>query len=408
MKRRTSAGIIFVALGIVVTATLASSQGKAPERPGWFLQGSAPDPGGRLVVGPGGRVIGAPAGSGRGATAAPAPAVVPPCSRSPLCGNRLGGARSALQRVQWKQTMGFSYAYPVDLPEGGGGVSAVGISSKGDLWVFQRNAVGKPQLFQFGPDRKLLRTVGDDVIGHQEKAHGMAIDAEDNVWICDANGATVMKLSPEGKLLATIGVRGKRGDWDEAKGQRLLWQPMDLAFAPNGDIYIAEGHANESPNDTDSGDPANNLGAARVIHLDKNGTFIHQWYGNSVGQGKFSMAHGIAVDPRNGNVWVGDREEYRLVVYTADGKFVKTIQMRNLTCAIDFDPQGSLWVASGQDGQLLKIDEDGNVLGAVGNGSGTGEGQFIETNYMAWDKQGNLYTGDTSVGRVTEMVASRK
>ena len=407
MKGRTLAGMSLVAIGMVtVAATLAFSQAKAPERPGWFLQGSAPDPGGRLVVGPGGRVIGAPGGAGRGTMAAPAAGVVPPCSHSPVCGNRLGGARSALQRVQWRQTMGFTYAYPFDLPEGGGGVSAVGINSKGDLWVFQRNAAGKPQLFQFGPDRKLVRTIGDDVIGHQEKAHGMAIDAEGNVWICDANGATVMKLSPEGKLLATMGVRGKRGDWDEAKGQRLLWQPMDLAFAPNGDIYIAEGHANESPNDTDSGDPANTLGAARVIHLDKNGRFIRQWYGNSVGQGHFSMAHGIAVDPRNGNVWIGDREEYRLVVYTADGKFLKTIQMRNLTCAIDFDPQGNLWVASGQDGQLLKIDQDGNVLGAVGNGSGTGEGQFIETNYMAWDKQGNLYTGDTSVGRVTEMVAS--
>jgi len=84
------------------------------------------------------------------------------------------------------------------------------------------------------------------------------------------------------------------------------------------------------------------------------------------------------------------------------------MQMRNLTCAIAFDPQGNLWVATGQDGQLLKIDEDGNVLGAVGNGSGTGDGQFIETNYMTWDKQGNLYTGDTSVGRVTEMVAPRR
>ena len=51
--------------------------------------------------------------------------------------------------------------------------------------------LGKPQLFEFGPDRNLIRTVGDDMIGHQEKAHGMAIDAEDNVWICDANGATV-------------------------------------------------------------------------------------------------------------------------------------------------------------------------------------------------------------------------
>jgi sugar lactone lactonase YvrE len=268
--------------------------------------------------------------------------------------------------------------------------------------------VGQPQLFEFGPDRKLVRTVGDDVIGHQEKAHGMAIDADDNVWICDANGSTIMKLSPEGKLLMTIGVKGKRGDWNEAKSQRLLWQPLDLAFAANGDIYIGEGHANESPNDAGADDPANNIGAARVIRLDKNGKFIRQWYGNSIGQGKFSMVHGIAVDPGNGDVWIGDREEYRLVVYTADGRFVRTVQMRNLMCAIAFDPQGNLWVASGQDGQLLKIDRNGTVLGAVGNGSGTGDGQYIESNYMTWDRQGNLYTGDTSVGRVTEWVAAKR
>ena len=90
------------------------------------------------------------------------------------------------------------------------------------------------------------------------------------------------------------------------------------------------------------------------------------------------------------------------------GKFVKTVQMRNLMCTAAFDPHGDLWVSSGQDGQLLKIDQNGNVLAALGNGSGLGEGQFIESNYMAWDKQGNLYTGDTSVGRVTEMIAPKQ
>jgi streptogramin lyase len=463
MNDRILAGVAAMALGLIFAVTLAFSQTKAPaggpQSPDWFLQGSAPDPGGRAPVGPGGVVLPIDNGSGRGGrggggrggrggfaacteeiakyctgqigfgartcltensaklsgecktelAAIPAPAAggVPGCNHSPLCGNRLGPARQSLQRVEWKQTMGFTYVYPFDLPQGGGGASAVGIDSKGNLWVFQRNAVGKPQLFEFDSNFKLIRAIGDDVIGHQEKAHGMAVDAEDNVWICDATGATVVKLSPEGKLLMTLGVKGQRGDWDEAKGQRLLWQPLDLAFAPNGDIYIGEGHANESPNDVDLS-PTNNIGAARVIHLDKNGEFINQWYGNSVGQGKFDAVHGIAVDPNNGNVWLGDREQYRLVVYDGNGKFVKTVQMRNLMCAIAFDPHGNLWVASGQDGQLLKIDQNGNVLGAVGNGSGTGPGQFIETNYMAWDKQGNLYTGDTSVGRVTEMVASKK
>lgn len=334
--------------------------------------------------------------------------VVPACSYSPVCDNRRRGTRQELERVEWEQTMGYTYAYPIDLPEGGGGVVAVAVTSKGELWVLQRNAVGNPQLFEFDRNYKMMRAIGDDVIGHQEKAHGMAVDAQDNVWICDANGATIEEINPDGKLIRTFGVKGHRGDWDEAKHQLLLWQPMDVAFAPNGDIYIGEGHANESPNDTDSDDPTNNIGAARVIHLDKSGNFINQWYGNSVGQGKFSMAHGIAVDPRDGNIWIGDREQYRLVVYTADGKFVKTIQMRNLTCAVAFDPNGNLWVATGHDGQLLKIDRDGHVVGAVGNGPGIGTGEFAETNYMAWDKQGNIYTGDTDIGRVTEIVASRK
>jgi len=438
MDRPIFSSAAATALCVAITAMPAFSQS-----PAWFLQGSTPDPGGRAVVGSGGRVISTPAAGGglaaacsdevakycSGQTGAAARAcltqnsaqlstqckaavTVPPavngCRHSPVCGNRLDGPRSALQRVEWKQTIGYTFAYPVDLPEGGGGVSAVQIDSKGNMWVFQRNAVGKPQLFEFGPDRKRIRTIGEDVIGHQIKAHGMAIDAEDNVWICDADGATVTKLSPGGKVLMTLGVKGKRGDWDEAKGQRLLWQPLDLAFAANGDIYIGEGHANESPNDAEADDPANNIGAARVIHLDKTGKFIHQWYGNSIGQGKFSMVHGIAVDPNNGNVWLADREEYRLVVYTGDGQFVKTVQMRNLMCAIEFDPHGDLWVASGQDGQLLKIDQNGNVLGAVGNGSGMGEGQFVESNYITWDKQGNMYAGDTSVGRVTEMVAPKK
>jgi hypothetical protein len=443
-----------VALGFASMPAFSQTTAPAgtPQSLGWFLAGSAPDPGGRAIVGPGGVVVDPTGGPGarrgayggfvactddiakycagqtgfgarsclmqnsdrlsagcKGELAAPAPDTggVPGCSRSPVCGNRLGPPRNTLQRVEWKQTMGFTYAYPFELPPGGGGVSAVAIDSKGYFWAFQRNAVGKPQLFKFDPNHKLILAIGDDVISHQYKAHGIKIDAEDNIWICDANGSTVKKVSPDGKLLMTLGMRGERGDWDEAKGQRLLWQPVQVDFASNGDIYIFEGHANESPNDVDFS-PTNNVGAARVIHLDKNGKFINQWYGNSIGQGKFAQTHGSAVDPQNGDVWIGDREEYRIIVYDANGKFIKTIQMRNLVCALYFDPHGQLWMASGQDGQILKIDRAGNVLGAIGNGSGTGLGQFIEASYMAMDSQGNLYSGDTSVGRITEMVAPKK
>ncbi len=278
----------------------------------------------------------------------------------------------------------------------------MGIDSKDNLWVLQRNIAGRPQLFKYGPDHKLMLSVPEGVLRHQYKSHGMAVDPFDNVWVADADGSTVTELNAHGKLVKVVAVRGHRGDWDEVKGRRLLWQPMMIALSRQGDAYISEGHANESSNDADSGDAGNNIGAARVIHLDRSGKFVNQWFGNKVGQGKVSMAHGVAIDPKNRDVWIGDREQYRLVVYTKDGIFRRTIQMRNLMCAIGFDRHGNLWVSSGQDGQLLKLDRDGTVLGAVANGAGRAPAQAIETTYMARDGHDNLYTGDTSVARVTE------
>jgi hypothetical protein len=98
----------------------------------------------------------------------------------------------------------------------------------------------------------------------------------------------------------------------------------------------------------------------------------------------------------------------RMVVYTANGEIIKTIQMRNLVCALYFDAHDQLWMGSGQDGQFPKLDRNGKVVGAVGNGMGIGPGQFIEASYFVLDQQDNLYAGDTSVGRITKMVAPQK
>jgi hypothetical protein len=335
----------------------------------------------------------------------------PYCFKSPVCDPpaERGGDRLGVRAVEWKQTMGYSFNYPIASPEGEKyGMVAVATDSKDNLWGLQRNPEGRPQLFKWDSKGKLLLTIGDNVITHHAKAHGIAVDAQDNLWITDAAGAVAKKISPDGKVLMTIGTRGHRGDWDEAKGQRLLWEPLMVGFNKRGDIYIAQGHGHESPNDTNSGDPTNNSGAARILRLDHNGKFIQQWWGNAVGQGKFTMAHGFAVDPRNGDVYIGDREEYRIVVYTGDGKFLRTMQMRNLICALYFDKQNNLWVASGWDGQHLKVNKQtGQVLGAIGNGNGTGVGQFLEASYATFDSKGNLWTGDTARGRITQMVPAK-
>ena len=187
-----------------------------------------------------------------------------------------------------------------------------------------------------------------------------------------------------------------------------MWQPVSLAFGANNDVYIGEGHANESPNDVDSDDPANDIGAARILHLTRDGKYIGQWFGDEVGQGKFDSTHGLALDPRTGDIWIGDREQYRIVIYNGDGRFLRTLQMRNLTCAIAFDPQGDPWIASGQDGQILKIDRNGKVLGAIGGGMGNDPGQFSEANYFSFDRQGNIYAGDTGIARIAKLSAPAK
>src|SRR5258708_33310073 len=106
------------------------------------------------------------------------------------------------------------------------------------------------------------------------------------------------------------------------------------------------------------------------------------------------------MDRKNGDVWLGDREQYRIVVYTGDGRFVKTLQMKNLVCALNFDHKGDPWMASGQDGQFWKLNHDGKVLGAVGNGMCVGTGQFTEARYWVIDPRANLLAGDTSRDRV--------
>jgi len=448
VKRSNFSVVVAIAFGIALSVTCGfvqtGAQAKTVKSPDWFLQGSAPpddlaradaitraaDPRDPLTACAGDIPKLCPdlprpgqrscltkqtaklSGQCREALAAappPSSLGVPPCVDSTVCSPLAArGTRNDLKRVEWRQTMGYKFAYPFQLPPGGDGVLGVAFDRDGNFWAYQRSPVGRPTLFKFDSNRKIVQTVGDEVLGHLDKVHGMTIDGDGNLWIAAANSALVMKVSPQGKLLLTIGERGHRGDWVESRGQRLLWQPLDIAMGPHGDVFIAEGHGDESPNDVDSADPTNNQGAARIIHLDKNGKFINQWYGNGVGQGHFYSAHTVAVDPKTGLVWVGDREEYRFVLFKQTGEFARTIQMRNLTCSLRFDPHGEPWLADGMDGQVLKIDRDGNVLGAIGGGQGKAEGQFMESNYMTWDKAGNIYLGDTILPRITELVAPGK
>jgi hypothetical protein len=428
MKKHFFATVSAVALGMVCTAALGFTEtvvptegpGLKPGWPGWYIAGSASDPAGPITLPPSG-AGGNPNPAARAAAAAAAAAAgMPPrCAHSGVCemdGTRGGGVSDTenAHRVSWKHTPGkyYTFAYPFDLPAGGGDVTGVGVDPQDNVWVWQRNKPGDPALFKFSADHKLLFSVPPDLTNHSLpfRGHGMGVDGEGNAWVINESGATVEKFSPDGKLLQTIGTKGHRGDWDEAKGQRLLWEPVTIDFGPQGDVYIFESHGDESPNDVGSDDPTDNIGVARVIHLDHDGKFINQWYGDQHGPGKFNSAHGSAVDPVTGDVWVGDRQDYRIVIFNANGKFIRTIAMRNLICALHFDTHkgpnfGKLWLATGMDGQVVQIDRNGNVLFvAGGTRRGIDPGMFSEATNMSTDSKGDLIVADTQIPRATELI----
>jgi len=88
-------------------------------------------------------------------------------------------------------------------------------------------------------------------------------------------GSVVVKFSPEGKVLLTLGKAGVAGD-----GPDTFNQPSDVITNANGDIFVADGHGGNSN--------------ARIVKFDKNGKFIKTWGKKGSAPGEFDIPHSLA------------------------------------------------------------------------------------------------------------------
>jgi 6-bladed beta-propeller len=145
--------------------------------------------------------------------------------------------------------------------------------------------------------------------------HGMHVDHEGNIWVTDAAadaavdqagkagvkaGHIVRKFSPDGQVLMTLGELGVGGD-DEYHFR----SPAGVVTAPNGDIFVADGHF------------INN----RIVKYSKDGKFIKAWGKTGYGPGEFRVPHCIAMDKR-GRLFVCDRANARIQIFDQDGKYL--------------------------------------------------------------------------------------
>jgi DNA-binding beta-propeller fold protein YncE len=216
--------------------------------------------------------------------------------------------------------------------------------------------------------------------------HGLGIDPDGSIWATDARakngkGDVAVKFSPDGKVLITLGKAGMPGDqpgW--------LDQPTDIAVAPNGDIFITDGHGGQS-ND-------------RIAKFSKAGTFIKTWGKHGKAQGEFDTPHGIALDSA-GRVYVADRSNNRIQIFDPDGKFIAEWKQFGRPSAVAIDKNGMIYVADSQSTeQNNKGFKQGIRIGNVSDGKvtafipapseeiGTPEGVGV-------DAQGNVYGGYT-------------
>ena len=276
----------------------------------------------------------------------------------------------------------------VSLPPGVtmGAPASVAFDAKGHLLVLTR---GDQAFFEFEPNGQLVRSFGGKIF---TRAHGLRIDKEGFIWATDVGAHTVMKLRPDGTVVMTLGVKGEAGAWDEAAGSRKLNQPNDVAIAPNGDIFVVQGHT-PGP----MGDP-------RVLKFDKNGTFLTQWGGRGTGRGQFVVAHGAAIDA-DGHLWVLDRENQRIQVFDTSGKYLREMKFAGLPCSIVLGATHH-YMVNGFAGQLLRLDRDGKVLNAIGK-PGTGLGEYGEAHFIAMGPAQEVIVADSVSGMLTKYVKKR-
>jgi sugar lactone lactonase YvrE len=225
------------------------------------------------------------------------------------------------------------------LPDGRswGSTSAVAVAPDGEtIWAIDRcgenTCVGHENLdivFQFDQDGRILQQFGAGLIVWP---HGIDVDEEGNVWVADARGEgdrghQVIKFSPDGEVLMRLGTAGMAG-----RTRTTFDQPNDVLVAPNGDIFVADGHPADGNN--------------RIVKFSSDGTYLLEWGETGSEPGQFRTPHALAMD-EDGLLYVGDRSNRRIQVFEQDGTFVRDFYNLGRASGVDIH-DGSLYVADSE------------------------------------------------------------
>ena len=287
------------------------------------------------------------------------------------------------------------------LPDGFvfGDVVGLATDSKDRAYIFNR---GDHPVVVLDRDGRFIQSWGE---GQFVRPHGICIGADDSVYCTDDVDHTVRKYSLDGRLLLKLGTSGQSSDsgingWNYLSIQRAappFHLPTNLAVAPDGTLVISDGYGN-----------------ARIHRFSAEGKLLHSWGAPGSGPGQFNLPHGIAVD-RNGRVYVADRENSRVQIFSPDGEFIDQLTDLVRPTEVFIDPPGNILItefgwhagifpwhvlpAHRPFGRVSIYDADTRLLARWGGGSDpTAPGQFFAPHDVWMDRAGDVY--------ITEVLSS--
>lgn len=286
----------------------------------------------------------------------------------------LGPALAGAQQVS-------TYVVVPDFPSNGGAgapdyrrsdVTGVGVDSSGRVYVC---AGTRHPVLVFDRAGQYLYSFGEGLL---VEPHTVRIDPEGNVWITDFQIHQVFKFAPDGTLLQSFGVRGKRGrDATHFNG------PTDVAFAPNGNIYISDGYGN-----------------SRIVRLSHDGTYLGDFGNWGTRNGLFRIPHSVAVDAA-GRVYVADRTNKRIQLFTGEGTFLAAWKLKDKPNSLFITPDQHLYVANWKSDSVSVLDLAGHQLLKWGR-SGRTPGRLNEPHMLSVDNDGDVFIAEAGSKRVQE------
>jgi DNA-binding beta-propeller fold protein YncE len=194
-------------------------------------------------------------------------------------------------------------------------------------------------------------------------AHSIRVDDGGNIWVVDAPGHVIYKMNPQAKILLQLGHKGVPG-----MSRENFNLPTDVAFAPNGDIYVSDGYGNP-----------------RVVKYSSSGRYLLEWGRRGSGPGEFQLPHNVAVDAK-GKVYVTDRDNRRVEVFDANGEFLTQWPDIGGVSALRITKDQRIWT-----GGILR-DLEGKVVATLPEEAGGAGG----AHGIAVTDSGDVYVGRLS------------